>query len=180
MKTMNKKRILKGFLCAAVIFLSVALDRVTKNAAVSFFENEGDSVTAIPGLLNFTYVLNEGATAGMLSDHRWVFMSISAVALVAIAAYMIFAKKLSTFTGVSLSLIVGGGIGNMIDRVGSGAVVDFFDVTAVNFYPFNCIFNVADVFVCVGCAMLIVSFIIEDVRDRRSEKENSGGAEEHS
>lgn len=180
---MEKRRsVLLKIIYLLVIAVTVAADQITKCIATSYFEYEGQSVTAIKGLLDFTYVLNDGATAGMLSEHRWVFMSVSSVVIVAIVAYLMVSKSTGFFMGISFSMVAGGGIGNMIDRVSTGAVVDFFDVTAVNFFPFNCIFNVADVFVCVGCALLILAYIIEEVRESKknrvqSAEETSGGDE---
>ncbi len=169
----------RNYLLLRIIYLlvmavTVGADQITKHMATAFFEYEGDSITAIPGLLDFTYVLNDGATAGMLSGHRWVFMSVSAVVIVAVTAYLMLSKEVGAFMGISFSMIVGGGIGNMIDRIFSGAVVDFFDVTAVDFFPFNCIFNVADVFVCVGCALLVLSYITEEVKTAKSKKLTEG------
>lgn len=157
--------------------VTVAADQITKHMITDFFEYEGESVTVIPGLLDFTYVLNDGATAGILSGHRWVFMSVSTVVIVAVTLYIMLSKNVGAFMGISMSMIVGGGIGNMIDRTLAGAVVDFFDVTAVDFFPFNCIFNVADVFVCVGCALLVISFIAEEIKEAKKKKTAQGVSE---
>lgn len=145
----------------------VAADQITKALAVRALVHEGASMTAIPGALNFTYVLNPGATAGILSNHRWVFMTVSTVVIIAAIIYIALGRMRSNFSAVSLALIVGGGIGNMIDRVANGKVVDFIDVTLVDFFPFNTVFNVADMFVTVGCALLVISIIIEEVKERK-------------
>ena len=175
---MTKNKALKKILYLAIAAVVVLLDRWSKVQVVASFgfEKEGDSVSVIPGFLDFTYFLNDGATAGMLSDNRWVFMTVSSVAIVALLGYMIFAKKLGVLYGISLSMIVGGGVGNMIDRVAFGKVVDFFDVTCVNFFPFTWSFNVADIFVCVGCGLLILAVIVEEVKDRKKKAET---AEKH-
>lgn len=169
----SEKRVLalKKLLYVAVAVLAVVLDRVTKCAVTASFEAEWDSVTAIPGVLNFTYVLNKGAVAGILANNRWVFMSASVVAIVAITLYLFLSKNVSSKFGVPAAMIVGGGIGNMIDRVGSGKVIDFLDVTAVNFFPFNCVFNVADMFVCVGCVLLVLFLIIDEIKEAKKKKE---------
>ena len=151
----------------AVAVLAVAADQTTKALAVRALEHEGASVTAIPGALNFTYVLNAGATAGILANHRWVFMTLSTVVIIAAVIYVSLGRIKNNFTAVSLALIVGGGIGNMIDRVANGKVVDFIDVTLVNFFPFNTVFNVADVCVTVGCVLLVLSIVIEEIKDRK-------------
>ena len=135
------------------VLLSVAADQLTKLAAVRLLKP--GSVTALPGVLDFTYVENRGAAFGILADHRWVFLVLSAAAIAAIFAYIIISKPRSRLLLISLGLIAGGGIGNMIDRVRLGYVVDFIDVTFVKFY----VFNIADSCVCVGCALLILSLI---------------------
>lgn len=178
MKTMTNKPekraiVLKKLLFVAVAVVTVILDRITKSAVVANFAKEWDSVTAIPGFLNFTYVLNDGAVAGILSDNRWVFMSVSVVAIAAITLYLFLSKDVGAGIGISAAMITGGGIGNMIDRVGSGEVIDFIDVTAVNFFPFNCVFNVADMFVCVGCALLIAFFIADEIKEAKAKKKKS-------
>ena len=164
-------------LCAAAAV--VIIDQLTKFAAVRALGQEGASVRAIPGVLDFTYVLNPGATAGILANHRWIFMTISTVVIIAAIAYIALGRMKSSFSAISLALIVGGGIGNMIDRVANGKVVDFIDVTLVNFFPFNTVFNVADMFVTVGCVLLVISIIVEEVKDRRKAREAAPSEEGH-
>ncbi len=149
-------------LCFGIIALSIILDQLTKILAVQNLAPAG-SVVVIPKILNFTYVENRGAAFGMLADHRWVFMVISCVAIVALGAYLIVKKPKSYLERISLALIVGGGIGNMIDRFRLGYVVDFIDATFVDFY----VFNVADSAVCVGCGLLILYLIFTEILERR-------------
>lgn len=144
------------------VLLSVAADQLTKLAAVRLLKP--GSVTALPGVLDFTYVENRGAAFGILADHRWVFLVLSAAAIAAIFAYIIISKPRSRLLLISLGLIAGGGIGNMIDRVRLGYVVDFIDVTFVKFY----VFNIADSCVCVGCALLILWMILSEKADRKA------------
>ncbi len=167
--TDKKRQSVAGRLAAlAVAVLAVAADQTTKALAVRALTYEGASVEAIPGALNFTYVLNSGATAGILANHRWVFMTLSTVVIIVAVACLALGRIKNNFTAVSLALIVGGGIGNMIDRVANGKVVDFIDVTLVNFFPFNTVFNVADVCVTVGCVLLVLSIVIEEIKDRKN------------
>ena len=125
-------------------------------------------IQLIPDVLHFTYVENTGMAFGLLSDHRWVFMLLSVIGIAAVAVYMYFFVK-SRLGRVSLSLIVGGGIGNMIDRVRLGYVIDFLD-----FYLFPevwpWVFNVADACVCVGGGILFVWCVIELVKEMRNKK----------
>ena len=155
-------------ICIIVIALSVIFDQLTKQLAVHFLE-KGDPFDVIPGVFRFSYVENRGAAFGMLDDHRWVFMIISTVAIVAMLVYIWkFAPK-SIFLTVGLSLVVGGGIGNMIDRVAYGYVVDFIDFCAFpNLWMW--VFNVADACVCVGAGMVMLYFVIDIIKDAKKEK----------
>ena len=87
-----------------------------------------ETVPIIKGVIHFTYVENRGAAFGMLADHRWVFMTISTVAIVALSIYLWKKRKDSKLLGVALSFIIGGGIGNMVDRTILGYVIDFLDL----------------------------------------------------
>ena len=177
--TDNTKQSVRGRIAAFAAAAAVVLaDQLTKCAAAHALVNEGASRTAIPGVLDFTYVLNPGATAGILANHRWIFMVVSTLVIIAAVIYIALGKMRSNFSAVSLALIVGGGIGNMIDRVANGKVVDFIDVTLVDFFPFNTVFNVADVFVCVGCALLILAIIIEEIKDRKKKNTSVGDEQE--
>ena len=152
-------------LCAILIILSVAADQISKHlvlANIAMYER----VEVLPGIFHFTYIENEGAAFGMLANNRWVFLVISAAAIVAFVFYIIKYKPQDILLRVSLSFVVGGGIGNMIDRCFRGSVVDFIDVDFIDFY----VFNVADMFVCVGCGLMILYVIVSEVKDAKAKK----------
>ena len=174
-KTISVRARIAAFASAAAVILA---DQLTKLAAVKDLGRLGNSRTVIPGVLDFTYVENSGATAGILADHRWIFMVVSAIVIAAVVIYIALGKPGSRFTAISLALITGGGIGNMIDRVARGSVVDFIDVTLVDFFPFNTVFNVADMFVCVGCAILIIAVTVDEVKEAKSKKRAGAQAQE--
>ncbi len=142
---------LTTLLWIAIIVASVILDQVTKWLAVTNLKGE-ESVSIIGEILHFTYVENKGAAFGMMENSRWVFMVISVIAIGALLFYLIRFKPKSPLALISLSMIAGGGIGNMIDRVWLGYVVDFIYIKIIDF----AVFNVADSFVCVGTALLMV------------------------
>ena len=121
----------------------------------------------IPDVLHFTYVENRGMAFGMLSDHRWVFMVFSVIGIAAVAAYMYFFVK-TRLGRIALSLIVGGGIGNMIDRVRLGFVVDFIDFCAFDFWVW--VFNIADAAVCIGAALFVIDLIRDTARELKKQK----------
>ena len=168
------KKLIWLFTAAAVVIL----DQLSKKAVLSEFHEEGASRVAIKGLLNFTYIRNPGATAGILANNRWVFMAASTVIIIALAVYLAVSKKQSAFGGIAFAMVIGGGIGNMIDRVAYGEVVDFLDVTATDVFPFNCIFNVADAFVVVGCILLVISFIADEAKAKKEEKSDENTPKE--
>jgi len=158
----------------SVICASVGIDQITK-AIVTANMEVGDTVPVIEDVFHFTYIRNEGAAFGMLSEHRWVFMTLSVVAIIAIGIYLFKFCKESLFTKIGLSLIIGGGIGNMIDRISLKYVVDMIDCRFIDFY----VFNFADCCVCVGAGMVILGFILSTVKEykAKSVKENNGDAD---
>lgn len=154
----------------------VLLDQLSKWLVVEFLSRETPFVI-IEGILRFKYSENRGAAFGSFDEQRWVFMIASIVGIIGMSIYLFKFSPKSKLACTALSMIVGGGIGNMIDRTfrtgeiyeGEKVVVDFID-----FYPFpdlwNAIFNVADSFVCVGAALLILWCIISTVQETKAEK----------
>ncbi len=154
-----------------VIAGSVLLDQVTKRLAVAFL-TDGASVDVIPGIFRFTYVENRGAAFGMLADHRWVFMIISTLAIVGLFVYLWKYAPASPWARCALAMIIGGGIGNMIDRVALNYVIDFLDFCAFpEIWPW--VFNVADAFVCVGGGILFVWCAVALIREQKNQKKGA-------
>ena len=145
---------------AAIAFGVIALDQVSKLLILEFLYN--DQLVLIEGVLNFTYVENRGMAFGLLSDHRWVFMLFSVIGIALVGVYLWFFVK-GTLGRVSLALVIGGGIGNMIDRIAYGFVVDFIDFCAFDFWKW--VFNIADSAVCVGAGLFILYMILDTVRE---------------
>ena len=154
-----------------VIIGSVLVDQVSKLLVVRFLADVG-SVDVIPGIFRFTYVENRGAAFGMLSEHRWIFMVLSTVAIVALLVYLWKFHPESYLACTAFSLIVGGGIGNMIDRVRLGWVIDFLDFCA---FPklWVWVFNIADACVCVGAGLLILWCVLSMIAEAKQKKEKS-------
>ncbi len=149
----------------AVIVVCIALDQVTKYLCVEHLVDVS-TFPLIEDVLHLTYVENRGAAFGMLAEHRWVFMILSTVGIVGIFIWLVANRRDIVWNRVALSFIIGGGIGNMIDRIRLGYVIDFIDCRFIDFY----VFNIADSFVCVGCAMYIIGIIYEEVRAYRAKK----------
>ena len=148
-----------------IIVLCIAADQLTKICAAANLKDIS-TLPIIENIFHFTYVENRGAAFGMLADHRWVFMILSVVGIAAIFVYLTVTKPKSWWMRLAQCFIVGGGVGNMIDRIARGYVIDFIDCRFIDFY----VFNVADSFVCVGCAMFIIAVIIDEVRERKLKK----------
>ena len=154
----------------AVIIVTVFLDQLTKYLTVLHLKPIG-TYPIIEDVFHLTYVENTGAAFGMMKDARWVFMVTSTVAIIGILVYMfrrVYVKKekMPRMEALSLSLIVGGGIGNMIDRTILGYVVDMIDCRFINF----AVFNVADSFVCIGAGLMILYLFMEMGKEIKAEK----------
>ena len=138
-----------ALVCACIIVL---IDQVSKNLIVTNLQQEGNSVTVINGLLNFTLSYNDGMAFGLGSSvFRWVFVGIMII-VGAFLMYLMFNPKYTSPLFLAASaLVIGGGIGNAIDRVINGYVVDFL---ALSFFPPIC--NIADYAITIGTALLLI------------------------
>lgn len=143
--------------CGALTLLVVLLDYITKRI-VSGNMVLYQSIPVIKGVFNITYVKNTGASFGMMAGARWFFVAVTVFLIAAVIYYAVKNKITDKLFLVSASFVVGGGIGNLIDRIATGAVVDFFDFCLINF----AIFNVADCFVVVGVILMAIYYIKEE------------------
>lgn len=161
-------------LAAVITAVAVLLDQISKSIVVNGLPLYGEA-RFIPGVLSFYHTRNTGAAFSMLSDRRWVFMLLSCVAIVVITVMLYFWRSRHVLLTVSLSMILGGGIGNMIDRIVNGYVTDFFRVDFVDF----AVFNVADSFITVGAVLLGVYIIFFEpkVERRLAESKPQKGGE---
>ena len=128
-------------LSAIIAIAVVLLDQISKHYVCLYLKPVGN-VVLIDGILDLTYVENTGAAFGILSDNRVVFM-VASVIIIALLGYIVaeFHGQSKLFD-VCLGLIVGGGIGNMVDRAFLGYVIDFIDFCAFDFWVW--VFNIAD------------------------------------
>ena len=163
---MKKLKAIYYVIYSAVILGGIGLDQLSKFLAVKLLAPV-ESVPLWEGVLPLTYVENRGAAFGMLADHRWVFMSISSVAIIAIALYLYSGRNTSKLYTAALMMIVSGGIGNMIDRIALGYVIDFIDFALIDF----AVFNIADSIVCIGAGLLILSLVLNIIKEAKAEKE---------
>ncbi len=125
----------------------------------------GESIKIIENVLYFTSHRNTGAAFGILEGQMWFFYIITTIVVIGLIYYMQKEAGKSRLIGVSLGLILGGAIGNFIDRLFRGEVVDFVD-TYIFTYNFA-IFNVADAALCIGVGLLFVKMIIDERKQKR-------------
>ena len=141
-----------------VLFVAgiVAADQVTKYLTVLYIPSLGVQ-PLIPGLLQISYVQNTGAAFSSFEGQQWLFALIFVV-FTGLIFYEYFKKPMgfTTFERWCIAAIYGGGLGNMIDRVRLGYVVDMIETTFMDF-P---VFNVADCFITCGCVLLMLHLIL--------------------
>ena len=164
---MKKLKLTDYIIYTVIIACIIALDQITKALAVKFLDPI-DTYPLIKDVLHLTYAENKGAAFGILADARWVFMSISIIAIGALmfGLYAGFMKGGITLTTISVCLISAGGIGNMIDRIALEYVVDFIELRFIDF----AIFNVADCAVCIGAGMLFLAVLLDIIKEAREKK----------
>ena len=136
----------------------VLIDQIIKFAVVSNIKLES-SLNLIPDLLSITYIQNTGAAFGMLKGHTILFVLICASAVIT-ALFFFFktpAEKIKTSYAISISLIIGGGIGNLVDRIQTQYVIDYIHIS---FFP--AIFNFADIAVVIGSILFMICTIRRD------------------
>ena len=161
----------------------VILDQGTKLLMIYGFglDEAGESIPLIEDVFHFTCVRNTGAAFGMLGgeNQRWIFIIISTIGILALIVYLWKFRPKSKWACAALSMVIGGGIGNMIDRCFRVGIVrgeerhyvfDFLDFCAFpNLWKWT--FNVADAFVCVGAAILMVWCICSFIEETKAEKQ---------
>ncbi|NLD16721.1 MAG: signal peptidase II [Tissierellia bacterium] len=139
----------------------ILLDQLTKYLVVEFIKGSKPLVI-VEELLSFVYVENRGAAFGILQNKKWLFIVVTVISVAALLYLFLFHyKKMSTWLIVSLSFVLGGTIGNFIDRMRLDYVVDFISVRIMNRYDFA-VFNVADSFIVIGAIMLMIHIIFLD------------------
>lgn len=147
------KKIVKYGIGILICVLLIALDQFTKTLAVTHLKGKS-SFVIWEGVFELTYVENRGAAFGILQNQRWFFLILTIVIMIAICIILWNIPQEKKFIPLELLaiFILSGAVGNMIDRVALGYVVDFFYFSLIDF-P---VFNVADCYVTVSCICLFV------------------------
>ncbi len=154
------------WLTVVSIFILVGLDQASKCWAIQVLQPLG-SMPFWPGVMQLTYTLNDGAAFSLFAGQQRLLIAVTSVALLALLGFVLWGGAHNAFSRWGLILILGGGLSNLLDRLLNGQVVDYFDVTFMNY----AVFNLADCFVTVGCALLFIGILFgERLAARRAKK----------
>jgi signal peptidase II len=162
----------KSFLLyIGISFLVVAADQISKLLIQSNLAYN-QSVSIIGDILNFHFIYNRGGAMGTSIGPSWVYTILTLFALFFIIRYFTSSKSDGAFAKFSLALILGGAVGNLIDRLRMGKVIDFIDfgIPGINFRWFT--FNIADAAITVGLILFAISIIFH-------KKPAEDGADDH-
>ncbi len=145
-------------ICCVVVALIAVADQLIKRAVLASSLVGGENITVIPGLLELNYVENTGAAFSLFEGKTYILSVFSVVVLI-VGVYLLFARKIkSKVMLTSLVMIMGGGLGNLIDRIAYHFVVDYIKVLLIDF-P---VFNFADCFITVG-EFILIGYLIWDI-----------------
>lgn len=163
----------KNITALAIIGVTLILDVLTKNYIVEnlhLYERRD----YLDGLLRITLVYNQGGVFGILQGYKNMFLVVSVIVLLLMIGYFLYEKNKTLLFTISLSFIISGAIGNIIDRVipGRPGVVDFISIGVDGVYRWPA-FNVADSAIVVGACLLVIVFYQEEKRKKAAESGQS-------
>ncbi|MEG0050852.1 MAG: signal peptidase II [Terrisporobacter sp.] len=147
-----------------IIALLIGLDQLIKVWALNSLKEIG-SIPVIENFFNLTYVENRGAAFGMLQNNQSIFIIVAAVAS-CYGLYYLHTKKVNNIGKIGILLVIAGAIGNLIDRIRLGFVVDYLDFHIIWSY----VFNLADCFVVIGTVFLCIYIIFLEQEDKKQVK----------
>ena len=147
-----------NLVCVAAL---VGIDQAIKIWAVQVLEPVG-SITIIPHVVELRFVLNQGMAFSLLSGKQLFLILATTAALILVAYLLFFRSRGKVLQQIAFILVLGGGIGNLIDRVLNGEVVDYINPLFMDF----AVFNFADICVCVGVALWVLVILLEEVDDK--------------
>lgn len=155
------------FIVLGFSLLVVVIDYIIKILIINNLKPIS-SLEIIPGLFSLNYVENKGAAFGMLANARWIFIVFTIAVIIFLIIFVFWKKPTSKLLNVAFILIIGGGIGNLIDRIFYGYVVDYL---SISFFPPVC--NFADYCVTIGAFLLVIYLIfITDYTKKNKELKN--------
>lgn len=142
----------------------VGIDQILKILAVQYLRPIG-SYPLIPDIFHLTYVENRGAAFGMMAGQKWLLVWVTALVILAAIAIVMAGKIKNTTVLFAVATIIGGGVGNLIDRVYRGFVIDYVHLKIINF----AVFNFADICVTVGTAILLIYLLAHELGHKNKE-----------
>lgn len=150
-----------------ISLLLIVIDQIVKILVINKMALQ-QSITIINNFFNITYVRNTGAAWSILSGNVLLLIMISVLALITIYYYLIKDKDLNKIDIVSYSMLIGGIIGNLIDRIVHGYVIDYLDFKIFNYnFP---IFNIADTLIVISIIIIGISLIVGEYREQNRNK----------
>ena len=159
---MKKFLNIKNILILLGILALTGIDQIIKLLIVKNLYNSSTKI--INGFLNFTYIENTGGAFGIGSNNILVFILINIIVIGIIFKLLVSRKdELNIISMISASMIISGGMGNLIDRIFRGYVVDYIDVSPLIKYP---VFNFADIIIVLGVILLVINILFE--KDKKS------------
>lgn len=167
MKDEGKKNF-KPYVIVILVILLIVIDQISKFYIV---ENIGKEIkNTIPNVLNFTYVENRGGAFGVGQNSTMMFVLVNIIILGIIIRFMIIQKdRIDRKTQVILSMILAGGISNLIDRIARGFVLDFIDFSPIISFP---VFNIADILIVIGWVSLAIVTAVYYIKNKDGGKTN--------
>ncbi len=145
-----------------IILISICIDQIVKQVIIKNILNS--SIEIINGVLDFTYVENTGGAYGIGSNNILMFIIINVIIIGILMKFVISKRdEINNALLIAISLIIAGGIGNLIDRIFRGYVIDFIDINPVFKYP---VFNIADIFVVTGCIVIAIDLIYRTIKSK--------------
>ena len=171
---------ISGLLSLAGAAILVVIDQLIKHWATAALLPVGStsmlptgSMDVLPGVVELRYCLNDGMAFSMLAGKQGLLIGMTSVMLLAVLI-MLFVRKMPLTERAAWTLVLGGGVGNLIDRVLNGVVVDYINVLFMRF----AIFNFADICVCVGVGLLMLAVLLDSFKkDKTAEpKADEDGA----
>ena len=166
-----------SFILAIICGITIIIaDQYSKIFIISHY-TLGESTKLLNGVIDLTYIHNRGGAWGMLSGYTWALLSITLVIMLVCIALLFKYGLKNKLIFWSITLMLAGGVGNMIDRIfRDGNVVDFLQFAFFKQFP---VFNVADIAVCIGAGLLVLYFVLDTLKEslgkRKKLQENENG-----
>ncbi len=157
------------FVILAIIIVAIAIDLITKGVFQRFFDGGQPHISLIGDFLKLTYLENTGAAFGMFSGNVVALTVVSSLFIVAFVVFDWFNHSNNIWYVLALGFIVGGAVGNIIDRIFLGYVRDF---VSMSIFPF--VFNLADMFISIGVVCFAIYLIISMVKESKEKGSKHG------